>query len=128
MRLPRALYDEIKAHVLESAPRECCGLVACNGVGPVRVYRASNVALNPYEAYEVDPDDQLYLMAEIERERLTLGAVYHSHPCSTPTPSLHDMRAPYPGVLHIIVGMGHGLVMRAWELGNTARPVELEVV
>lgn len=131
MKLPRRLYDEMREHALTDAPRECCGLVVCDNNGdPVEVWRASNVSLDPCHSYKVDPDDQLWFMRKLAAlgNHWLIGAVYHSHPTSRSAPSLADIRSPYPGVLHIIIGMGQGLSMQAWELGHLVRPVELEVV
>jgi proteasome lid subunit RPN8/RPN11 len=65
--------DDIKAHAIESAPNECCGLIIKKGQHQT-VIRCRNVSHTPEHTFQIDPKE--YRAAEAEGEVL---AVYHSH-------------------------------------------------
>jgi proteasome lid subunit RPN8/RPN11 len=113
MRIAREQLDDMVAHAREEAPNECCGMVASRDGAAVQVYRARNAAASP-RRYEVHPSDQFRIQDEIEREGLSLGAIYHSHTRSEAYPSQTDINlalAPdrsaelWPGTLYVIVGL-----------------------
>lgn len=88
--LPRALREEILAHALEEAPKECCGIVAGHdGVGE-RVIRCRNDHPEPTSRYRVHPDDLRDAITPMEDDERELVAIYHSHPRSQAVPSPVD--------------------------------------
>jgi proteasome lid subunit RPN8/RPN11 len=93
VRISRALWDQILAHVASDPTREVCGLLFG---GPYRIEAAdatANVASDPARAFEVDP---VRLFTAIRAERAggaRLAGSYHSHPGGTPVPSAVDARA-----------------------------------
>jgi proteasome lid subunit RPN8/RPN11 len=112
---------------LEAAPREACGILAASAATPNHLdllYPAANVCPNAIAGYVIDPEDHEQIMARIEAEREVFAAVFHSHAISTAEPSDADRRLAYPGVAHVITGMGNGFEVRAWNLDGP-EPVEI---
>jgi len=112
MRIGPTLLEEIVRHASDEAPNECCGVVAARPGTPVEavaVHRARNTAASPLR-FEIDAREVLALTQEIERERLELRAIYHSHTRTAPYPSQTDVNfaANWPGVEWIIVGLNGG--------------------
>ena len=121
MRIPRHLLDEIVAHAREEAPNECCGMVAAVDGRAVTVHRARNAAASPLR-YEMDGMEQYRIQTAIEDAGLELGAIYHSHTRSEPTPSQTDINlAFYPDAVYLIVGLQHDEPdVRAWRIVDGA--------
>ena len=77
--VPRGLLEETRAHLLREAPKEGVGLWA--GRREVeRVIPLPNVHPSPLTAYLADPLALLKALKALEREGLSLLALYHSHP------------------------------------------------
>lgn len=132
MRIPGAIYAGLKAHAMESAPRECCGLLAVDPVcDPETVaysFRAQNVAEDPVAGYFVEAEEQLWIMRRIAEDGLALAGIYHSHPRAEATLSEEDVLRAYPDVLHVVIGMARGLVTRGWRVSEgrvEAEPLEV---
>jgi proteasome lid subunit RPN8/RPN11 len=116
MRIPSELLDRLVAHVLEDPANEICGIVSvqADGSAPgerqaVEVHRARNLHASPLR-FEIDPMDLLRLSNEIDERGWEIGAIYHSHVRSEPSPSQTDINyaANWPGVEWIIVGLAGG--------------------
>jgi proteasome lid subunit RPN8/RPN11 len=104
-RIPGELRDEIVAHAREELPNECCGIVAAQDGGAVKLYRAANAEASPVR-YGLDPQEQYRIMSEIEDNGWALGAIYHSHTHSPAYPSQTDVNlAFYPEALYLIVSL-----------------------
>jgi proteasome lid subunit RPN8/RPN11 len=123
MRIPEEIYEELLAHAREEAPNECCGLIGgLDGVAQT-VYRARNVEASPLR-YNLDPQDQLRIYDEIERNGEELAAIYHSHTASPAYPSQTDINLAlmdrrendkvvgkepiFPGVVYLIASLADG--------------------
>ena len=127
--------NQIVAHAREAAPYECCGLIGGAADGRAQsIYRARNLAPDPFVAYEAAPED-LFVAQRTMRERgEELTAIYHSHPrAKEPEPSATDVRlAYYPSAVYFIVGLGSEQpCLRAFRLSESERrwePVEFEIV
>jgi [CysO sulfur-carrier protein]-S-L-cysteine hydrolase len=137
MRLSREMLEELVEHVLEDSGNEICGVVAVEPDGApagerraVRVYRARNLHASPLR-FEIDPMDLLRLSNDIDERGWEIGAIYHSHVRSEPTPSQTDINyaANWPGVEWIIVGLaGSSPETRSYLIeGGKVREVPLEV-
>lgn len=101
---------QIIAHARDSAPNECCGLIAGTKQGLAQtVYRTRNIALNPLVTYEAAPEDLFAAQRKMRDRGEQLIAIYHSHPRSaSPEPSATDVRlAYYPSAVYLIVGLGN---------------------
>jgi proteasome lid subunit RPN8/RPN11 len=76
-RVAREVFD----HALESAPRECCGvLVGPDASRATEALRAENVHDNPRTEYEIDPEVLLEAVERTEGSPVELVGFYHSHP------------------------------------------------
>ena len=128
MRIAKQLLDEIIDHARSEAPIECCGMVASRDGAAVRVYRATNAAASPLR-YEIDGAEQYRIQMEIEDAGLDLGAIYHSHTRTEPSPSQTDINlAFYPEAVYVIVGLGGDQPeVRAYEI-REGRVQETELV
>jgi proteasome lid subunit RPN8/RPN11 len=112
MDIPSELLDQILTHAREEAPNECCGVVAVvppSGGEPARatcVRRARNVHKSP-KRFEIDGRDVLAAINEFDEAGWEIGAIYHSHTHTAPSPSQTDVNfaANWPGVEWIIVGL-----------------------
>jgi proteasome lid subunit RPN8/RPN11 len=88
---------EIVRHSLEVFPKEACGLLAGKGPEVSKLYRLRN-SDNSEVTYALDPAEQLGAIKEIEKDGLSLVAIYHSHTGSPAFPSATDVaRAFFPG-------------------------------
>jgi proteasome lid subunit RPN8/RPN11 len=105
MRIAPELLDRIVGHALADAPDECCGVVVTRGGVAEQVRPLENLAASPLR-FEVDGLTLHRLLTEVEDAGLELGAIYHSHTRSAPTPSQTDVNfaANWPGVEWLIVG------------------------
>jgi proteasome lid subunit RPN8/RPN11 len=119
------LLEEVFKHTRESAPLECCGLLAghiAGGVGVVTTrYPIENAAGSPTE-FETDARGMFVAFRSMREHGIELLAVYHSHPASEPVPSRRDIERNTYGetVLHVIVGIaGAEPAVRAWWLTET---------
>ena len=129
MRIAREMYDEIVAHARTDAPNECCGIVASRDGDAVKVYRATNAEASPFR-FVIDPREQLDIHNAIDAADLDLGAIYHSHTRTAPSPSQTDINfsKAWPGVLWIIVGLADGdPQVRTWRIDD-GRVSEAELV
>ena len=117
MHIRRSLLDELVEHARSEAPDECCGMIASLDGRAVAVHRATNTAHSPLR-YEMDGKEQYALQSAIEDAGQELGAIYHSHTRSAPTPSQTDINlAFYPESLYVIVGVkGDEPEVRAWRI------------
>jgi proteasome lid subunit RPN8/RPN11 len=74
-RLPKETREEIKAHALKKAPRECCGLLISNkNKFDLKVYQCKNLAESKEGFFTIDPRD--YVRATRYGK---IEATYHSH-------------------------------------------------
>lgn len=110
--------DSMIAHARESFPMEACGILTGIGNTAVRLYRMKNVEESSLK-YGFDATEQFRVMKEAEKEGLRIVAIYHSHPCSAPYPSVVDIKRAFfpgtsgtpsmedenfPGVAYLIIG------------------------
>ena len=121
LEVPRRLYEELVAQAVAELPNECCGVLAgtvAGGVGRVtQRYPLVNAAASPVE-FESEPASLLSAWNDINRQKLEVLAVYHSHPMSEPVPSRKDLaRSWSPDVVNFILSLLHSPPMvRGWWL------------
>lgn len=105
VRIEQRLFDEIIKYLIAALPNEGCGLVAFDGDRPVKVYPGHNILLSETR-FRMDDLDVLRALEEMDRHGWWLGAIFHSHPHSAPTPSTTDLReANWPDALMLIVSL-----------------------
>jgi proteasome lid subunit RPN8/RPN11 len=88
--ISRQAFETMIAQAEREFPFECCGFIigdASDEVRPIRNIQNEKHAADPatFErdartAFLMDPKEQLAVLQEIDRRKLKLKAVYHSHP------------------------------------------------
>jgi adenylyltransferase/sulfurtransferase len=88
--ISRQAFETMTAQAEREFPFECCGFIigdASDEVRPIRNIQNEKHAADPVmfqrdarTAYLIDPKEQLAVLQEIDRRKLKLKAVYHSHP------------------------------------------------
>lgn len=129
LRIEKRLYARVIQHVVDELPNEGCGLIAFDDAGPVKVYPGTNILRSP-RRYRMDDLEVLRAIEDIDAHGWWLGAIYHSHPHSAPSPSTTDIReANWPDALMLIVSLQHAEPRaRAYQLQRGAAyevPLEL---
>jgi proteasome lid subunit RPN8/RPN11 len=105
LRIPKTILKEMVDHALREAPMECCGILAGKGKTVSRKYEMRN-ANESRISYLMAPEEQLEVFREIEKERLDMVAIYHSHPNTIPFPSKRDVGlAFYPDIAYVIISL-----------------------
>jgi proteasome lid subunit RPN8/RPN11 len=85
LRLPLAVYRELRAHSEEAFPHECCGaLLGQHTAGGWQVdslVRATNTrAESRHDRYEIAPAELVKIAREARSRGLEIAGFYHSHP------------------------------------------------
>ena len=139
LSLPRSIVDELHAHARGTFPHECCGIIIERD-GQLSVVRVTNVqnqkhAENPEQfprtaeiAYTMGPEAAPVLV-DHDRGRLTIRAIYHSHPQHAAYFSAEDKKQAtvwdepsYPDAAQIVMSVIDGQVRDAkafrWDDGT----------
>ena len=131
--ITKACLERIVAQAEREFPYECCGFVigreSSEEVRPITNIQNRKHAENPAEfgrdartAFLMDPREHLAVMNEIDRRKLALRVVYHSHPDHdayfSPTDRAQactfDPTEPdYPGTTYIVLSVKAGKFVRA---------------
>ena len=136
----RASMDAIVAQAEREFPFECCGFIigdkSVEEVRPVANIQdrmhAEDPAAFPRDArtaFLMEPKEHLAVMNEVDRRKLAIRAVYHSHPDHdayfSPTDraqacSFDPSEPDYPGIVYIVMSIRAGKFARAaafaWDL------------
>lgn len=157
--LRKASFDRIVAQAEREFPFECCGFIIGNDavesdnaveeVRPItniqnRMHADDPVAFarDARTAFLMEPREHLAVMNEIDRRRLKLSAVYHSHPDHDAYFSATDRaqacsfdpgEPDYPDTVYIVISVRAGKFARAaafrWDpAGKDFAEAELETV
>jgi proteasome lid subunit RPN8/RPN11 len=142
--IKRASLDAIIAQAEREFPDECCGFIigdsAAEGVRPITNVQNQKHAENPAEfsrdartAFLMDPKEHLGVLNEIDRRKLKLLAVYHSHPDHDAYFSATDRaqacsfdpaEPDYPDTVHIVMSIRSGKFVCAAAFGWDAAAKE----
>ena len=137
MIVPERIRNDVVEHMRRCLPCEGVGLLATSGMAPRmvahRFYPGRNLDASPHR-YTMDPIDVLGALHDMERHRMWLMAIVHSHPATPPVPSASDLaEAEIPDVLSLIVGLTPVVELRAWQFvfgddGIAVRSKEVQLV
>jgi proteasome lid subunit RPN8/RPN11 len=110
MVISAELRAELRAHAVEEAPNECCGVIVLRDGVAERYVRGRNALASPYR-YELEIDPDVWFL---EDEGYEL-AVFHSHPETAPRPSRTDRERAglWAGKPFVIYGLALD-DLRAW--------------
>jgi proteasome lid subunit RPN8/RPN11 len=127
LRLPRAVFEDLRAHGEQTWPRECCGALLGKpepaGWRIEALVRAVNARKDAvHDRYEIAPA-QLVKIAQDARSRgLEIAGFYHSHPDHPAQWSATDFaEAHWLGASYVITEVAEGKAAdtRAWLLAGT---------
>jgi [CysO sulfur-carrier protein]-S-L-cysteine hydrolase len=124
IQIPESIRDDMIAHALRCFPEEACGLVGGTDGRAERFYPMRNADRSAV-TYRLDPQEQLEVFEEIERNGWELFGIFHSHTHTEAYPSETDLRqAFYPEAHYLMVSLAErdNLVLR----GFTIREGEVE--
>lgn len=98
IKLSKADYNKIVAHVESELPNEACGLIAGVVDGEnkeiKKVYLLTNID-HSNEHFSLDPKEQLAAVKDMRQNGLVPLGNWHSHPESPSRPSDEDKRLAY---------------------------------
>jgi proteasome lid subunit RPN8/RPN11 len=135
LRIQQTVLDEIQAHMRETYPDECCGLIigvsdngARSGLGARRCRNLNTDRAR--DRYELDPADMLKASHELSGTGQDIVGIYHSHPDHPSRPSEFDRDHAWPGWSYMIGSVMNGRVasVQSWELDESARSFEEEPI
>jgi proteasome lid subunit RPN8/RPN11 len=120
--IPAAIREELRAHAVEEAPNECCGVIVLRDGIAERYVRGRNALASPYR-YELEIDPDVWFLEDDGYEL----AVFHSHPETEPRPSRTDREHTglWSGKPFVIYGVALD-DLRAWRVSRE-EAVELEL-
>jgi [CysO sulfur-carrier protein]-S-L-cysteine hydrolase len=125
--LPNTILEQLRQHAVSTFPDECCGIVV-ERHGALAVVRVTNVQNERHAAY---PDqfprtaataytmgpEAAPVLVDHDRGRLTIRAIYHSHPQHAAYFSAEDKaqatvwdEPSYPDATQIVVSVIDGVV------------------
>ena len=142
--ITRANLDAIVARAEREFPHECCGFIIGDGaveeVRPIANIQNQKHAENPAAfprdartAFLMDPKEHLAVLNEIDRRKLILMVVYHSHPDHDAYFSATDRaqacsfdpaEPDYPDTTYIVMSIRGGKFARAAAFGWDAAAKE----
>jgi [CysO sulfur-carrier protein]-S-L-cysteine hydrolase len=113
------LIQRILEHCLEEKPCEACGILTGRNGRVLHAYATDNVKRSPVY-YEVDPEQQQWVLTTMEEQGEELVAIYHSHPTAAAVPSANDIRLAvhYPEAVRVIVSLAGPAVVKAFLIQN----------
>lgn len=130
IKIPKPIYEAMIDHARKEAPLECCGILAGENGTVQRAFEMRNEEQSPVR-YLMSPQEQLKVFEEMEREKMEMIAVYHSHTHTDPYPSETDVKlAFYPEVTSVIISLkGDPPEVKAYKIEEkTIHPEEIEIV
>ena len=89
VRVPKAIYTELVAHVVAGYPNEACGVLDTKDGRVVKHYPTANSAEYPDDLSIIDPQDLLHIYEDIDEYDGEM-IYYHSHARSEAYPSQRD--------------------------------------
>lgn len=86
LRIPRSVYESMRAHGEETYPHECCGALLghCEQPGSwkiVSAVRAGNTRTDSaHNRYQIAPLELVHIERDARKQGLDIAGFYHSHP------------------------------------------------
>lgn len=115
LRIPRTVYESLRAHGEETYPHECCGaLLGQHSVQGrlevVEVVRAGNTRTDSaHNRYNIAPAELVKIEREARGKKLEIVGFYHSHPDHPAQWSQTDFaEAHWLGCAYVITEVAQG--------------------
>ncbi len=114
LRLPRPVYEALRAHGEETYPHECCGALLGrpeeDGWRVTEAVRAGNTRVDSaHNRYQIAPLDLVRIEREARRQGLEIAGFYHSHPDHPAQWSATDLaEAHWLGCCYVITEVVQG--------------------
>lgn len=103
--IPGPVYDEMLAYCKSGHPDEVCGILAGAGDEVSKIYCMTNTEPSPV-SYMMDPAEQFRAIKQMRDSKISMLAIFHSHPASAAYPSGKDVGlAFYDDAIYIIVSL-----------------------
>jgi proteasome lid subunit RPN8/RPN11 len=112
--LPRALYDDLRAHGEATYPNECCGILLgradAGGIHVTSLLRAGNTRTDSaHNRYNIAPEELIAAQRQARTTGLDIVGFYHSHPDHPAQWSQTDFaEAHWFGCAYVITAIVHG--------------------
>jgi proteasome lid subunit RPN8/RPN11 len=112
--LPRALYDDLRAHGEATYPNECCGILLgradAGGIHVTSLLRAGNTRTDSaHNRYHIAPEELIAAQRQARTTGLDIVGFYHSHPDHPAQWSQTDFaEAHWFGCAYVITAIAHG--------------------
>lgn len=127
LRLPRTVYEDLRAHGEETYPHECCGALlghsAKDGWRVNSLVRATNARTGLWrDRYEIASAELVKIAREARSRGLEIAGFYHSHPGHPAQWSATDLEeAHWLGCSYVIteVAQGKAAITFAFLLAGT---------
>jgi proteasome lid subunit RPN8/RPN11 len=131
IRLPRAVFEAMRAHVQAGYPNEACGVLAGVGGQVVKHYAATNASDTPETFSEIGSRELLAIWQEVDAHDWDFFAYYHSHPQTPAYPSPRDilLSQGWPGTFSLIFSLRdrHHPELRAFLIAADRSIVEFPI-
>jgi proteasome lid subunit RPN8/RPN11 len=114
LRLPRAVYEDLRAHGEQTYPHECCGALLGKSTPEGWLVQAAVRAANSrtdsaHNRYQIAPVELVKIEREARRQGLGVAGFYHSHPDHPAHWSGTDFaEAHWLGCSYVITTVAHG--------------------
>ena len=114
LHIPRALYDQLRAHGEETYPNECCGIMlgksTDDNITVQALVRAGNTRTDSaHNRYHIAPQELLKAQREARNQGLDIVGFYHSHPDHPAQWSItHFNEAHWFGCAYVITAVANG--------------------
>lgn len=106
LTIPRTLANKLLTLAQQAPEAEICGIISTRADNHFQVYSVDNIATEPGNLFEMDPQQQINAFKTIREKQETLFAIFHSHPHSAAIPSAKDIHeAAYTEALNIIISL-----------------------
>ena len=103
--IPQNIFDDMIACCREGYPNEVCGVLAGRGHDVSALRLMQNVEASPV-SYLMDSTEQFKVMKALREGKLSIVALFHSHPGSAAYPSAKDVQlAFYEDSAYVIVSL-----------------------
>ncbi len=121
--IPRSILNKMIDHVKAHYPREVCGVMIGYSEGTKIFVRAaiplSNLSLSQ-NRFWFDEREWMKIIIEFSKKGLDYIGIYHSHPDSSPLPSMNDLERMLecPGEIWVIVSYSppNKIDIKAWTI------------